>query len=701
MDSSRNTFSYRPLSKPTFEVFEIRLICLHPGSFDDPIYCTIYHANIYKKRLQTKYTALSYVWGDATQTKPIQLRYHQPLTSSPIHVWSSDISRVNYYENFQVTTNLESGLRHLRDRTEKRILWVDAICINQSDLEERQSQVKIMGSVYTNAVSVRIWLGSISDVSVSTPNIQEALESYQSRRISSLKSSSHSFPSPREDMEAALIDKEKIIEVTLLAARAYVMDEGRLQGHETSENWFPDGLESLGMQIIALRPWWRRVWVLQEATLPEEDPVMQCGHITIKYRRFLESAKHCMLLDAPLGPPKIHICLAVHNMLLHKDYDPSKISLPNRLLTYLGCMSGNFEATNPRDRINGLYGFVRMGDCHDNIFIFMMENQYEKDLAEHYHMVAIWLLFDPRPQSHPLRLLENGPSNIERVPSWVPMWESKKWIGESKNNGAPESKFDLLAQGTAMGNIYRKSSIGICARCTAMYKKKWGAPKSVFDIDVRCTAIRIQNALALGRVITVVEVPTLKEQKDIDVLREALVEVEERILAALKAGGVSRAAARAHIHRFRDYFRLNFWDVDAEIVPDSFKWSMTLEDFLQCEGKSRKRKGQQHRNKISGYQTDDNALSASSVAKLSSFFGQVSHLVVGSNIVGHIFEDLLPSWRRGDRLYLIPECRWILGLQRSGKGYRYVYRVFVSDLEWEQRKQLFDEKGTYEDIVLV
>ncbi|KAH6857601.1 heterokaryon incompatibility, partial [Alternaria alternata] len=84
------------------------------------------------------YTALSYVWGDAKHTKPIQLGYHQIPT---------------------ITKNLEKALRHLRDRASERILWVDAICINQSDEEEKLSQVQSMGDVYRNAVEVRIWLG--------------------------------------------------------------------------------------------------------------------------------------------------------------------------------------------------------------------------------------------------------------------------------------------------------------------------------------------------------------------------------------------------------------------------------------------------------------------------------------------------------------------------------------------------------------
>jgi hypothetical protein len=57
--------------------------------------------------------------------------------------------------------------------------------------------------------------------------------------------------------------------------------------------------------------------------------------------------------------------------MFDNGHDPSKTLLAGRLLTYLGCMSGNFEVTDPKDRINGVQGLLRMVDCHDNIFIFM------------------------------------------------------------------------------------------------------------------------------------------------------------------------------------------------------------------------------------------------------------------------------------------------------------------------------------------
>jgi hypothetical protein len=71
------------------------------------------------------YEALSYVWGDATQTSPMTLNG----------------------ASYPITKNLESAIRHLRRREGSRTLWVDAVGINQLDLDERSSQVLRMKDI--------------------------------------------------------------------------------------------------------------------------------------------------------------------------------------------------------------------------------------------------------------------------------------------------------------------------------------------------------------------------------------------------------------------------------------------------------------------------------------------------------------------------------------------------------------------------
>lgn len=126
---------YKPLDPSRRE---IRLITLAGGQFSDDIRCSLSTVSLDNEPV---YEALSYVWGDPDVTLPITLQ-------GGLH---------------QITTNLEAALRHLRYRGRPRVLWVDAVCINQKDALERQKQVLLMGDLYRNASVVLCWLGEESE----------------------------------------------------------------------------------------------------------------------------------------------------------------------------------------------------------------------------------------------------------------------------------------------------------------------------------------------------------------------------------------------------------------------------------------------------------------------------------------------------------------------------------------------------------
>ena len=116
----------------------IRLLKIH--SAEDPsqrIQCTLMEASLDDTEIQ--FDALSYRCGDPASTVPIVVN---GLT-------------------LQVTRNLEEALRRFRRDPEglAPFLWADAICIHQSDLEERGAQVSIMHDIYRKAANVRVWLG--------------------------------------------------------------------------------------------------------------------------------------------------------------------------------------------------------------------------------------------------------------------------------------------------------------------------------------------------------------------------------------------------------------------------------------------------------------------------------------------------------------------------------------------------------------
>jgi hypothetical protein len=67
------------------------------------------------------------------------------------------------YDTLSVTQNLSQALPYLRYEDKSRALWIDAICVNQQDLQERSQQVKRMAEIYSKATRVIAWLGPATE----------------------------------------------------------------------------------------------------------------------------------------------------------------------------------------------------------------------------------------------------------------------------------------------------------------------------------------------------------------------------------------------------------------------------------------------------------------------------------------------------------------------------------------------------------
>ncbi|KAJ8064481.1 hypothetical protein OCU04_006815 [Sclerotinia nivalis] len=135
---------------------EIRCLILQPLSSGTSIQCTVETISLLSN---PEYEALSYVWGDASIQRTIIF---------------NEIP-------FSVTQNLAIALHHLRLSDKPRRLWVDALCINQSDVKERNEQVRLMGEIYSMAKPVLIWLGESfegsDEIFISMSKIADASES--------------------------------------------------------------------------------------------------------------------------------------------------------------------------------------------------------------------------------------------------------------------------------------------------------------------------------------------------------------------------------------------------------------------------------------------------------------------------------------------------------------------------------------------
>jgi hypothetical protein len=145
MSSAISPSCYRSLSPDS-----IRLLRLLPHEDKNaPIQCQLFDYSLQEsgKRMHL-YDALSYVWGDSDNPRSIYIGEH----------------------DLPVTRNLHAALSHLQNFSLERIIWVDAICIDQKNTEEKEQQIQIMAKIYSQANRVLVWLGEAAD------NSDQALE---------------------------------------------------------------------------------------------------------------------------------------------------------------------------------------------------------------------------------------------------------------------------------------------------------------------------------------------------------------------------------------------------------------------------------------------------------------------------------------------------------------------------------------------
>src|SRR3569833_2059560 len=142
------TFRYGPLSQPD----EIRLLILEPAATNSsPLRGCLQNTTISAcdRDLIDSYTALSYVWGN-------------PSPSDSIALGQADAKVPSAAVSHPITANLAAALRGLRDTRRPHRIWADALCINQSDIPERNVQVALMGDIYRKASHTVIYLGTLT-----------------------------------------------------------------------------------------------------------------------------------------------------------------------------------------------------------------------------------------------------------------------------------------------------------------------------------------------------------------------------------------------------------------------------------------------------------------------------------------------------------------------------------------------------------
>jgi hypothetical protein len=322
------SFEYPKLPGPGY----IRLIHLHPAA-DQP---ELLNAclKVHKLDAQCEYEAVSYTWGDYSDSSGTIVLNDQVL---------------------KITLNLYAALMAYRYTNRERVLWADAVCINQEDAVEKAQQVSIMSDIYSMARTVQVWLAPHS------PAMSTALEFMKqlSLRAEDLGTSKNvDQPRMMQDCPKLGISNEAAAEMVHFALEAHV-------------------------DYLLFRSWHNRIWIIQEVALALKL-VVSCGYAQIDwtdYARALEVLR-AAYRQLPNGEDRDRMDAIKAAWGLVEVRDGFKLldkyyNRDHHLVTNLvGKQMCNKACTDDRDRVYAMLAMTRSP--------YTMVADYTKTVAEAY-----------------------------------------------------------------------------------------------------------------------------------------------------------------------------------------------------------------------------------------------------------------------------------------------------------------------------
>jgi len=285
MSSSTSIKPSTPIPRSLYHALDkksqqFRLLRIHPGQKSQIVKCDLYIA-VLKRRMG--FEALSYVWGDPEPTTDILINKAR----------------------FPVRANLRAAFRRLRRSDEDRILWVDAICINQTDDEEKGHQVNLMSRIYTFATTVIAWLGDV--------------------------------PPPHEPSCVELFNRIRKQKDKILKPRGRVYSEDYIECTEK----------------LMTSSWFSRVWIIQESVL-SRDLRMMLGPADASFQDVCDIADNLIRMLEKQGINVSNEYWRIEDMRKKKSYPSGRgVNFLNALIH-----AWNFQATDRRDLVYALLGTV-------------------------------------------------------------------------------------------------------------------------------------------------------------------------------------------------------------------------------------------------------------------------------------------------------------------------------------------------------
>ncbi|QDS68455.1 hypothetical protein FKW77_010822 [Venturia effusa] len=379
------TYKYDPIDE---HVDQFRFLKLHPGPKSAAIQIEI---GIFSPHQLPFYEALSYTWGDLSDTGLISVGLDPAKTLS-------------------VTRNLYDALLHLRYETKPRLLWIDAICIDQSNLEERGSQVQKMGQIYKRANRVVVWLGPEADDSTHAMKLIEFLASKVEVDWDALAIK----PSLDGADEPHWADCNAVLSLSARDWRALYSLLGRV--------------------------WFERLWVRQEIVLAQKTVVVSCGTTTILWDDFRNSiyllhAKPSNSMDQLSSEESTQFFARCQHIYLMANYKSSTATW--RMLRN----AGPSKCSDPRDKVYANLGLIQESEGDIGL-----KPNYDQSVRE-VKIQLVLALLDYHKRLDILRCCELSDERGD-LPSWTPNWSiSTRFFGFVESDAYAHANAQYLGNG--------------------------------------------------------------------------------------------------------------------------------------------------------------------------------------------------------------------------------------------------------------
>jgi Heterokaryon incompatibility protein (HET) len=386
---------YGELPREADGIIHTRLLALLPGSKDGLVQCRIVPVRLGDAIDVPIYQALSYCWGDPEDTEMI----------------SCDDVMV------PVTRSLEAALRNLRLRDRPRMLWADAVCINQRNVSERSHQVSIMALIYKYAAQVVVWLGEAS------PTSESAF--WLLHRLADADENFAGAPGPFGLYGLPELGEFLGTDISLLARYR----RGPLKA----------------LQDHLLRPWFTRLWVIQEVT-SARDVLLICGEHKICWLKFcnaLRFASLCGIVDST-SRGRAMLCLSPF---------VSKLGpAPQAGILYLLQKYRHTLCSDDRDKIFAFFGMTRlqhMAQLQAEFSSIGIVPDYDMSVQKLYEKLAYKLIYMEQ-SLDVLSTVRMSKSNVPGLPSWVPDWTQSTTETSilDRRNGVESIRFYSTAKDT-------------------------------------------------------------------------------------------------------------------------------------------------------------------------------------------------------------------------------------------------------------